>query len=1316
MCGIAGLFNIGSAFADTTQAAATLREMTDSMTHRGPDAGGTWSDPRGLCFLGHRRLSIIDTSDAGRQPMISVDGRWVISFNGEIYNFLELRPKLEAEGMQFRGRTDTEVLLASIAHWGIEGLAKLDGMFAFAAFDRGSGDLILARDPFGEKPLYYMELAGRGFAFSSELQALERIPHFDGEVNVDAMAEVLMFQYIGAPRTIYRHVKKLSPGHWLIVRAGEPIRIGRYFEFQPGASGFDGRPLPELADELEDILVRSIKRRMISDVPLGAFLSGGVDSSTVCALVRRKLGVPLKTFSIGFEGAPESEHEAAEAFARHLGTEHYERILAPNTSDFLRGIGRLLDEPNGDSSCLPTYLLSRFAREQVTVAISGDGGDEMFGGYGRYFATLEEADEHARRRRPGWRAGTAYYSNRILVSTEEHVHELFGFVPEGIAEHLASLRGQLNQSSPPLPCLLRKTDVDNYMPGAVLPKVDRMSMQHSLEVRTPFLNLELARFTERLPCQLLYSENRGKVLLRELAYRYLPRDLIDLPKQGFGIPMSRWGREELLDVASRLLESEDSRLREALGAEAIGRFMKRQRSSGGFSTYQVWALAMLESWLQNHPARLPELRDSSASALRGTDRPPLFVCDLGSGRFAVLEREVKLEGTVSANGHQTEDTTTIEARLLYMMARVDALVSTGTSSGPELLTEPLRLPGWGTGLVADRNSGPDMPFDGATLFFPDSDPSQVVDAAELQRFARLGARSLVFFHPHRYDGTLFRLRIKGRTPWRRLVGAMFRNASRIAHWRLGTCMTRGEKAYETPTLPALDNATDTELSERYMVFEGLNQLPPVPVSHEDIGRLGGGRYSIWEQRCILSSARVRSKWIPYWVIENTPENERLLDFVPEIVPGRLEDPASFIKELSRWLLRAESFWQPHTIKNGDKIVVVTHALPPGGAERQWCYLAIGMKEKGFSVTFVVTGRLQGPNAHYLPLLRAAEIEVIDVSGFGLGRTLRHLPAADSERLRLLTHSLNLFGARLMQFSSLLRELRPTAVFAQLDETNLLAATAGAIAEVPHVVLSFRNYNPSKFSYLATDWFRPCYQAVAGSRRVLLSGNSHAANADYAQWMGIPERRIAWIPNAVDTGALVQVDDEALSRLRMDLKLAEDQPVVLGVFRLSEEKQPMVFIEVLARLHSDFPQLRALIAGTGPLQSDLEARVTTLGLDEAVTLLGRRDDIPSLMSISSVLLLTSSFEGMPNVVMEAQALGIPVVATRVGGVPDCVREGETGLIVESGDIEGLTRACALLLKDHRRRFEMGTAARKFMLKGFSIEAMTNRYFELLGSVQ
>src|SRR5205085_5107720 len=359
-------------------------------------------------------------------------------------NFQEIRPALEAAGVRLRGRTDTEVLIESVATWGTEAFTRFDGMFAFGAFDTVSGELMLARDPFGEKPLYYTELPGGDFAFASELQALERLPGFDASIDIDTVAEVLSFQYVGAPRSIYGKVKKLPPAHWLRRSADGKITTGRYFEFRPGLSGFSDRPMSDLADELEEVLTRSIRRRLIADVPLGAFLSGGVDSSTVCALVRRKLKLPIQTFSTGFSGAPESEHLTARLFAEHLGTDHHEEILTPDAADFLLHIGERLDEPNGDSSCLPTYLLSRFARRHVTVAVSGDGGDEMLGGYGRYFATLDESVRHRAGELPDWTPRGAYFGNRILITVENHLADLFGHVPSKFARHVVRLRAEIH--------------------------------------------------------------------------------------------------------------------------------------------------------------------------------------------------------------------------------------------------------------------------------------------------------------------------------------------------------------------------------------------------------------------------------------------------------------------------------------------------------------------------------------------------------------------------------------------------------------------------------------------------------------------------------------------------------------------------------------------------------------------------------------------------------------------------------------------------------------------------------------------------------
>lgn len=1138
MCGIAGLFDVSTRLVDRSGGPqAVLSRMLKTLFHRGPDTGGVWSDPHGRCHLGHRRLSIIDTSDAGRQPMTGGRERWVATFNGEIYNFLELRPRLESEGVRFAGRTDTEVLIESIAKHGINALSELDGQFAFAAFDTISGELFLARDAFGEKPLYYMELPSGGIAFASELQALETVPFFDGEVDVSAIADVLLFQYIGAPGTIYRHVKKLPPGHWLRARVGQAPEVKRYFQFSPGGGGFDERTLPDLADEAEEILLRSLRRRMIADVPLGAFLSGGVDSSTVCSLIRRRLQIPLKTFSFGFRGSEESEHETARVFSAHLETEHYDEILEPSASEFLKKIGAVQDEPNADSSCLPTYLLSQFARRHVTVAISGDGGDELFCGYQRYFATFEEALTSASH----WSPGSAYYSSRILISETSDVENFLGFLPSATASRLARLRQEIDASSAPLECRLRQSDVDNYMPGAVLAKVDRMSMRHSLEVRTPFLNVELARFAERLPPRLLYRNGVGKIILKEIGSRYLPVHLMNAPKRGFGLPMSGWGRDALLSTLEQMLGDSESRLAQMIGRERAAAFVAEQRYGGRFSAYQTWAVCTVESWLRHHPAIVPTLE-----AMNGAPR--------SGNRLRPGSRHV-------------------------------------------FPPKPAR--------VADR------PF--------------------------WYARQLTTYYKS-YGASETLSLIKSRLP--ALPSRVLRLSKRIAKKLQWNVLALALKAVRLLTfLKRLALATSFNLArvrlEAYYLRHGTWFVDTV-------------RDSIGQKACTHESCG---------------------------------------------------------ISPGDPLLLFTYALQPGGAERQWCYLAAGLKREGFLVTMAVVDEPQGSNGHYLPFLRAEGIDVVVLSS----------------RLDVLERAGGgpksaPFGEHLPALIALLERLRPKAILAQLDYTNLLGASAALIANVPKVLLSFRNYHPWNFSYLQHRWYLPLYRAVCESPRVLLTGNSELGNEDYARWLGIDNECIKCIPNAVDADTWILPSATEREQLRAGLGLPPDVPVILGVFRLSEEKRPFDFLEASRRILQRKPEARVFIVGEGPMLNAMENWVLESGLLGSIRLLGRRQDVMQLMSIASVVLHSAGFEGMPNVIMEAQVIGRPVVATRAGATAEVVIHGKTGYITDIGDVENLAEHALRLIDDKALSESLGQAARAHICTRFSIERLVEDHLALLRSTR
>jgi len=597
MCGIVGLFDPAGRLGPE-RLAALCQRMGETLVHRGPDDQGLWLSDDGLVALGHRRLAVIDPSASGHQPMVSPLG--ALCFNGEIYNYRRLRDELSERGQRFHSQCDSEVLLAGLDREGPDFVSRLDGMYAFAYWDRRQRTLLLARDNFGEKPLYVCRQDGL-VAFASELQALTLLPGFDPAIETATLASYLCFQYVPAPASIYRSVEKLPPGASALIGADGRVEPRQRYRFVTSGQRASVRRLDDLADELEQLLLESVADRLVSDVPLGTFLSGGVDSSLVTALAARRCGhQPLTTFSIGFSAHADSEHQRAREVSRHLGTDHVDELVEPDIVAFGERLGRLLDEPNGDSSCLPTWLLSRLARRRVTVALSGDGGDELFGGYGRYFATLED-EQRARLAGAPFAPGSAYYSSRLLVLPDAALKIILGEVPAPLADHLAELRHQLDHDPRPLGNQLREADAAAYLPGAVLAKVDRMSMQHSLEVRSPFLGRKVANFAAGLAQDDCFTPGAGKRVLKAVARRYLPADWVDGRKLGFGLPMKGWAEAEVLAATEALLRPGECRLAHWLGSAALERFLSFQRQHRYI--YQLWGVLILESWLRSHPAR-----------------------------------------------------------------------------------------------------------------------------------------------------------------------------------------------------------------------------------------------------------------------------------------------------------------------------------------------------------------------------------------------------------------------------------------------------------------------------------------------------------------------------------------------------------------------------------------------------------------------------------------------------------------------------------------------------------------------------------------
>lgn len=595
--------------------------MRDTLVHRGPDSAGIVVD--GRVGLAARRLSIIDL-ETGDQPLANEDGTVHVVQNGELYNYRELRGELEAAGHAFRTRGDTEVIAHAYEEWGDGFAGRLRGMFALAVWDARRQRLVLARDRFGIKPLVY-RAAGGGLEFASDLRALPR-----GEVDLDAVEAFLAFNSIPAPLTIFRDARKLPPGHLLVWEGGEP-RLERYARPAPAAEGELRRePADALAHELRDRLRDSVRAHLVSDVPVGVFLSGGVDSSILAALAAQETSEPLRTFSIGFAEESFDERGDARRVAERYGTRHRELVLRPDAAQLLPALARAFDEPFADSSALPTYLVSQLAAEDVKVALSGEGGDELFGGYYTYAADLlalrtaplarlarplvERLPVSTRRASLDYRA-KRYVRAAHLPPLERH----HGWKEIFSADARAELTGRRHGWDPVdvlrerfaetegAPLLARLQDVDErvYLVDDLLVKTDRASMAHSLEARVPFLDSVVADFAHALPTRHKVRGLGKKVLLRRAAAPLLPREIVHGRKRGFSIPAAAWLRGELEGFAREVLSAETLRRQGYLDAAAVGRVLDDHVSGREDNSRQLWCLLALTLWHEEHVERTP---------------------------------------------------------------------------------------------------------------------------------------------------------------------------------------------------------------------------------------------------------------------------------------------------------------------------------------------------------------------------------------------------------------------------------------------------------------------------------------------------------------------------------------------------------------------------------------------------------------------------------------------------------------------------------------------------------------------------------------
>ncbi len=655
MCGFAGLWGLAGPFGRDEYRAA-IRSMTRSLAHRGPDDEGYFEHVDAGLYLGHRRLSVVDLSKEGHQPMTSPSGRYVVVFNGEVFNHQRLRPELEGAGFRFRGHSDTEVLLAAIEHWGLAGaLERFIGMFAIALWDRETRALTLVRDRLGIKPLYYGWVAGQ-LAFGSELKALRRVAGFDNRVDTRALALFLRHNYIPEPWSIYEGIGKLAPGTWLridsdairrkLTLAELSSRTSVYWSAQDvveqGCGVHAAIDAGEATQQLEMLLRDAISLRMEADVPLGAFLSGGVDSSTVVALMQAQSRRPIKTFSIGFRETSFDEAVHARAVARHLRTDHTELYVTPRESmDVIPRLQQMFDEPFSDSSQIPTYLVAQLARRHVTVSLSGDGGDELFGGYERYFiaarlrkqlAGIPMALRHgvARGLRAMPAAGAAVVQllgqllphrwrvrnprdkveRMIDLLNADSLTELYkvivshwsqpGQLLRGACEPLTALSDPARQPGGRSETERQMyVDLVTYLPGDILTKIDRASMAVGLEARVPILDHRVVEAAWQLPLSLKIHPQGSKWILRQILYKYVPRTLVERPKQGFGVPIGAWLRGPLREWAEALLDERQLRAHGFLAAAPIRRIWANHLSGKVNEEYRLWDVLMLQAWFEH---------------------------------------------------------------------------------------------------------------------------------------------------------------------------------------------------------------------------------------------------------------------------------------------------------------------------------------------------------------------------------------------------------------------------------------------------------------------------------------------------------------------------------------------------------------------------------------------------------------------------------------------------------------------------------------------------------------------------------------------
>jgi len=636
MCGITGVYNLDERKADPI----LLKSMTDCLRHRGPDDSGIYVDQN--VGLGHARLSILDLSPAGHQPMSNDDQTIWVTFNGEIYNFQEIRKELEQKGYKFKSNSDTEVIIKSYEEWGLKAVEKYRGMFAFAIWDKKREKLYLVRDRAGVKPLYYY-INNEVFLFSSELKSFHKHPNFKKEINFDALALFLQFGYILAPHTIFKNAYKVKPGHYLEVDKNGKIEETKYWDIVDFylASPID-KSEDEIEKELEQILTESFKYRLVSDVPVGIFLSGGIDSSLVTAILQSNSKTPIKTFTIGFHEKGYDEAPYAKKIAEYLKTDHHELYCtAKDAMEIVAKFSEIYDEPFGDSSGIPTYLISKFARQEVKVALSADAGDELFCGYSKYealnayYKLIQKLPKFALYIGSLYSSlfspeiigimyksisfllpkytnleGKIYKLKNMLRYKNDDLRGIFmnsaSYWTENQVEKLIRKKNNIEDNffdfkevqKLPLLSQMQAVDYKTYLCDDIFVKTDRATMATSLEVRDPLVDHKIAEYIARVPVNLKYKNGESKYILRKILYKYVPKNLLDRPKQGFEIPIDNWLKNDLRGVLEKYLSEDNIKKQGIFDEEYIKKSLNKYLSGKADFAYKFWFLLVFQMWYE----------------------------------------------------------------------------------------------------------------------------------------------------------------------------------------------------------------------------------------------------------------------------------------------------------------------------------------------------------------------------------------------------------------------------------------------------------------------------------------------------------------------------------------------------------------------------------------------------------------------------------------------------------------------------------------------------------------------------------------------